>query len=172
MRKLNSYISKSRKTRTGLFLASTLISSFLLLGNADAAEDYYTWIDENGVTNYAERNPQGYDARYVSRERKFGRRAVNRQAATQTASIPDSPLGNSGVDPDEAIAEQRKIVAAEQATIKKSNCEIGKKNLVRLEMFSRIRVTDDNGQSRTLTSDEKNTKEAEARKVIRENCSG
>ena len=30
--------------------------------SAIAEEDYYVWVDENGVTNYAQRNPQGYNA--------------------------------------------------------------------------------------------------------------
>jgi len=135
-----------------------------------AAEDYYTWIDENGVTNYAQKNPLGYQARFVSKTRSFGRRLVAPDPAP--VAIPDAPNSTREVDPDAAIAEERAVIAAEIATQKKSNCSIGKKNLIRLEMFSRVRVTDANGESRTLTAEEKVAKEEDARNIIRENCTG
>ncbi|MBL4682759.1 MAG: DUF4124 domain-containing protein [Pseudomonadales bacterium] len=133
-----------------------------------AAEDYYTWVDENGVTNYAEKNPLGYQARFVSKSRTFGQRIATPTPALP--NIPDEPSSVNEVNPDAAIAEERAVIAAEIATAKKSNCSIGKKNLARLEMFSRVRVTDQNGQTRILTTEEKSAKENEARQIIKDNC--
>ena len=60
-----SYMGKL-EFAVGLFCAVLLALPVL------AEEDYYTWIDENGVVNYSERNPQGYNAQYVRREARFG----------------------------------------------------------------------------------------------------
>ena len=154
-------------TATGF---AVVLSIFALSTSLEAAEDYYTWVDENGVTNYAERNPQGYQARYITKTQRFGQRIAPTPEATP--GIPDAPQGAPPVDPDDVISEERAAISAEIASAKKSNCDIGKKNLARLEMFSRVRVTDEKGESRTLNADEKSAKEEEARKIIRENCTG
>ena len=88
--------------------------------SATAAEEYYTWVDENGVVNYAERNPQGYDARHVTpNEARFGRKIRPQFApqpeASQTPETAGAASGESGesgegdgaVDPDQLIAAQR-----------------------------------------------------------------
>nr|ADI20010.1 hypothetical protein [uncultured gamma proteobacterium EB000_65A11] len=54
-----------------IIVISTTASLFAANGT-HAAQDYYTWIDENGVKNYAQRNPRGYKARRVSKTHKFG----------------------------------------------------------------------------------------------------
>jgi len=168
MKNLRSYItSVSTRYLTTTCIAVTLtFSAYTVL----AAEDYYTWVDENGVTNYAEKNPLGYQARFVSKTRTFGQRIATPTPAPAVPNIPDAPSSVNEVNPDAVIAEERAVIAAEIATAKKSNCSIGKKNLARLEMFSRVRVTDENGQSRTLTVEEKSAKENEAREVIKDNC--
>jgi hypothetical protein len=145
-----------------------------LTTSLDAKEDYYTWVDENGITNYAERNPQGYKARHVSTIRRFGEQVAPK--AGKTSKIPDSPRGTSEgtteANPDYAIAKERALLAAEIASEKKSNCRIGKNNLAKLEMFSRVRISDEKGQNRTLSPEEKSLKEDDARNIIRENCPG
>jgi len=42
-----------------------------------AEKEYYTWIDDNGINNYAERNPQGVSATFVSRNQSFSQKASN-----------------------------------------------------------------------------------------------
>jgi len=149
----------------------TVVFSFCALTTSlNAEEDYYTWVDENGVTNYSERNPLEYQARYITKTRRFGQRIA--LIPTETTKAPNPPQGRPAGSPNDVIAAERSIVSAEIASAKKSNCDIGKRNLARLEMFSRIRVTDEKGQNRILSSEEKSVKEADTRKIIRENCSG
>ena len=146
--------------------------------SATAEEEYYTWIDENGVTNYAERNPEGVQATFVSRNQAFGRRAADeRRPSSQTAQTaqtasPSAQNDTRSVDPDALVDEQAAIMAAEVAAIKRENCKIGKNNLAQLKAFSRIRVSDDQGQNRILTEDEKEARSDKARQTIRENCTG
>jgi hypothetical protein len=151
-----------------------LIFAFLLMACMPLkAADYYTWVDENGVTNYAERNPAGYQATFVTKRRRFGDRFGDRQPEATPADeeASDQPAAQ-GVDPASMIAEERAQLSAQIAETKRINCEIGKTNLAKLEAFSRIRVKGDDGQDRYLSPEEKAGKVADANKVIAENCSG
>jgi hypothetical protein len=139
--------------------------------SATAEEEYYTWVDENGVTNYAERNPEGVRATFVSRNQSFGRRAADEgRPSSQTAQ--QAQANSRALDPDALVDEQAAILAAEVNEIKRQNCEIGKNNLAQLKAFSRIRVSDDQGENRVLTEDEKEARSDKARQTIRENCTG
>jgi len=132
------------------------------------AQEYFTWVDENGVTNYSQRNPQGYEAQKVSKNHRFGEQVFLEQRSPQR---PQNQAVEE-IDPDELVAAQVAAEAARIAATKRSNCEIGKKNLTNLQAFSRIRVTADDGTVRVLTPAEKAAKTETARQVIRENCSG
>lgn len=165
MNNLNRFLSQFART----ILASLLLCS---AGGVSAQDDteYYTWVDENGVTNYAERNPEGISATFVGRDRAFGRPS---NAFPQEATTPiqfNDP--SSAIDPDLLVEESAAVLAAELAETKRRNCDIGKNNLAQLRAFARIRVSDDLGENRILTDDEKAVKAEEARQVIRENCSG
>jgi hypothetical protein len=136
---------------------------------AVAAEDYYYWVDENGVKNFSQRDPTGITAEFVTKNRKFGERISppeeNRPQNTPTSGTP------SEIDPDAMVADERKALATELAARRASNCKIGKRNLTDLLTFRRIRVTDDKGENRVLSDDEKQAKIDRSRDVIRENCS-
>lgn len=153
-----------------LILGLTLGMCCFTAVTATAEEEYYTWIDENGITNYAERNPEGVNATFVSRNQSFGQRAGRDTAQEGSKASPASKP--SGPDPDALVGEQAAILAAERADIQRKNCEIGKNNLAQIKAFSRLRVTDENGQTRILTEEEKEARADVARQTIRENCSG
>lgn len=134
--------------------------------NLSSAQDHYTWIDEKGVTNYSQRNPQGYQAQRVSKTHKFGEQVFLEQRPTP----PTQVAAPTEIDPDALVADQVAAEARRIARTKQSNCEIGKKNLTNLQAFSRIRVTEDDGTVRILTPAEKAAKTETARQVVRENC--
>ncbi|MDA0790599.1 MAG: DUF4124 domain-containing protein [Proteobacteria bacterium] len=160
---------------------ATLIMSLLwVLASAALAEtEYYTWIDENGVTNYSERSPKGYDVEHVQPTHRFGRRLPESSAAPQPQAFPEQTLpgqttaasaGGQEIDPDAAAADERAAIQAELDKIKADNCRIGKQNLARLESYSRIKIREANGEERFLTDDEKQQRNDEARALIRDNC--
>jgi hypothetical protein len=155
------------------------------------AQDYYVWVDANGVTNYAQKKPLGVESRLITGSQRVGagdqivdtRRGSRpgaqafdnanlqaEQAAKQSETTSQTGSTDQEVDPDKIIAEDRAIIAAKIAEQKSANCEIGKKQLTTLEMFRRIRIKDENGAERVLNEDEKATRIATARKTIRENC--
>lgn len=137
--------------------------------------EYYTWIDENGVTNYAERNPEGINATFVGRGRAFGRPGSVFESGEPAGAVPavtESGEEASAIDPDLLVEEKAAALAAQLAEQKRANCEAGKNNLAQLRAFARIRVSDELGENRILTDEEKAERTEQARQVIRDNCSG
>ncbi len=143
-----------------------------LAAPANAAE-YYTWVDEDGITNFAEQNPAEYQAEHVSQSRRFGARAQepspNVPAATEQAPANAS---DAEVNPDQVIAAERAKYEAQLAEERSFNCNVCTQNLARLTTFARIRVKDENGEQRLMTDAEMTEKTNESRQLIRDNCSG
>lgn len=186
MKNLILFLAKltcSNATRSTLTITFSLSVALLAgsIGYAPQAyaadEEYYTWVDENGVTNYAERNPEGVRATFVGRNQAFGRRAAESQDSQDNQGRPQGPDAlpssqPSEIDPDALVDENAAVLAAEVAATKSRNCEIGKSNLAQLKAFARIRVADESGNERIMTDEEKEAKANEARQIIRDNCSG
>lgn len=156
----------------GLVLTACGLLALSVLGESE----YYTWIDENGVTNYAEKMPPGSDARLVTRSHPFGYRApdekpqqVDETATAVSGTAAESPVK---VDPDRLIADEKAKLEATLAEKRQFNCDVGKKNLVRLETYGRIKIRDEDGNERIMTPEEMDTKKAESRTLIQENCTG
>lgn len=153
-------------------LAVTALAVMSLNGHAQEAE-YYTWVDENGVTNYAERNPEGISATFVGKNRAFGRPGgAFPQEVDSAPDVAEDTGEERNINPDQLVEENAALLAAELAEQKRVNCEAGKNNLAQLRAFARIRVSDELGENRILTDAEKEAKAEEARQVIRDNCSG
>jgi hypothetical protein len=154
----------------GLLVCSLLPILLPIFASAEA--EYYTWVDENGVTNYAQKNPQGYDADHVSKSRPFGYQNSRRpQGDPATTTDTESNEGTKNEDPT-SLDDERKAIAEQIAAVKKSNCNLGKRNLAQLEAYSRIRVKDAEGNETLLNEEEKAARINEARQIIQENCTG
>ena len=152
------------------FLLSILV---LLPTKGYCQEEYYIWVDENGVTNYAERAPTGSQPTHVTGNQRFGYKARPRSAPpkkNQEETVAKVGLSARGIDPDEAIAEEKAKYEAELAAERKRNCELGKQNLARLETFARIRVRGDGGEYRYLTPEEMTEKKKESHEAIKFHC--
>ncbi|MEZ7972313.1 MAG: DUF4124 domain-containing protein [Pseudomonadales bacterium] len=155
-------------------LASTvgMLGLILLLysANSSAEDEYYTWVDQDGVVNYSERNPQGFEARLITRSQRFGYqrdKTIEKQTPTQPAP---SLTEEEERDIDVEIATQTTRIHQEIAAAEKSNCNIGKLNLAQLESYNRIKVQGIDGQVRVLSEQEKQSKVDAAKKTIAENC--
>ncbi len=162
-----------RKLESTAGLIGLLILLYATTSNAE--DEYYTWIDEDGVVNYSEHNPQGFDARFITSSQRFGYQSdepLEQEAPEQTATQQTAaPAAEEERDIDVEIATQRARIDKEIATAKKSNCNIGKLNLAQLQNYNRIKVQDDDGQIRVLTEEEKQSRIDKAKTTIRENCS-
>lgn len=164
---------------TSLIGSVVLTFACLAVSPALIAEEYYTWVDENGVTNYAQKKPRGYEAMSVGGEEDipFGYR---RNAEPEPEPEPDPNAGRPGynppdealgeVDPDALIAEEKAAIEAKLAEDRAFNCDVGKRNLTRLEAYSRVKIVGEDGEARFMTPEEIEEKKTESRQLIRENC--
>ncbi len=153
-------------------LLAILALVFLAFTDSARSEDpYYIWVDEDGVTNYSQRNPRDVDAKLVSKSAPFG----TKNAPTQRGIRPKRlPAGQSQAQPapapDASMDKEEQAVAEEIARIRASNCNIGKRNLAKLQAYARLRVNDPDGGDRVLTDEEKQQRIENAQKTIRDNC--
>jgi hypothetical protein len=145
----------------------TITACGLLAMVALGESEYYTWVDKNGVTNYAEK-PTESDAHLVTRSHRFGYPTPEQE----TESTPANSGLSNEVDPDKLIAGEKAEMEAAVAETKNFNCNIGKKNLARLETYGRVKIKGEDGTFRIMGTDEKDAKKEESRALIRENCTG
>lgn len=146
----------------------SLVFSHSVLANE---EPYYTWIDEDGVTNYSQRNPRNVDAAFVSQSQPFGVKRVSPQRGSRPGQTPaGEDSANSAPETDIEMDREEQAVKEEIARIRASNCSIGKRTLAKLQAYARIRVRDNDGGERLLTEDEKQQRMERAKKTIEENC--
>ena len=156
---------------TKLESTAGLIGLLILVSatTSNAEDEYYTWVDGDGVVNYSEHNPQGFDARFITRSQRFGYQSdepLEQEAPEQAATAAEEER-----DIDVEIATQRARIDKEIAAAKKSNCNIGKLNLAQLQSYNRIKVQNDDGQVRVLSEEEKQSRIDRAKPTISENCS-
>jgi len=145
----------------------------LSLGHSGLAMDepYYTWVDEDGVTNFSQRNPRNVDADFISKSQVFGAKQAPARRGSRPGQIPAvEPVAAPTPQKEEAVSQEAQAVKEEIARIRASNCSIGRKNLAKLEAYSRIRVSDDKGGERVLTDEEKQQRISAAQKTIKDNC--
>ncbi len=174
---------------TQLKLVTALCLAFGIMSVA-VARDYYVWVDEDGVTNFSERSPRGRNARHVTDSTPFGEPADSTDARRPGRQRPDAtaeesgadrntptnadsqPGGQQQIDPDELASEQREELEQQIAETRRKNCDLGKRNLARLQAYARIRVEGEDGEERLLTEEEKQARIDEAREIILDNCTG
>ena len=159
-----------RKLESTVGLIGLLVLLYAATSNAE--DEYYTWIDENGVVNYSEHNPPGVDARFITHGQRFGYQSDEpEEQETPAQTTTQKPAAEEERDIDVEIATQKTRIDKEIAAAKKSNCNIGKLNLAQLQNYNRIKVQGDDGQVRVLSDEEKQSRIDKAKETIKENCS-
>ena len=113
----------------------------------------YKWTDDKGIVQYTERPPKGHGYEKITITASGGREVTNvtKEEATKNKVEESSPLD-------------------ELARANKQNCAIAKKNLEVLTKLARIRVSDEKGENRILSVEEKKAREDETRKEIEVYC--
>jgi hypothetical protein len=135
------------------------------------ADNIYRWVDDNGVVNYTQQKPSGRDAEYITTA-SGGARAV---AEAPTPAPVASTATGAPMNP-----EQEKMLeglrAAEQsrqneiAKLKEENCTKSRDVLARLSLKNRIRIRDENGESRVMPEDERQDRIAKAQEGVALYC--
>ena len=127
-----------------------------------AAASVYKWTDENGVTHFGDRQPNGQQSETVSI--KTGKRSEsNRQSPQEQVKALEEQEAKQ--------AERREESAVEEARRKQrqANCETARSNLSILQRNSRIRV-EENGEQRYLSEEEIAEQREKFEEIAEENC--
>ena len=132
-----------------LLISAVALGSTLLAADK-AGKVTYKWVDQNGITQYTERPPKNraYEKITVS---AGGGREVEQVTAEQAAQQANETT-QSALD---------QVVQANER-----NCKIAQQNMQVLKEMARIRVSDDKGENRVLTDEEKQARIAETQKQI------
>ncbi|GAB1256319.1 DUF4124 domain-containing protein [Aurantivibrio plasticivorans] len=124
-----------------------------------AAQTFYKWIDEEGVTHYSAQKPHGQQADEVTI--RGGRQTS--QSSSQ-ASTPANTNNQKDSSPETTSNEE------EFSRKDPERCNWAKDNLATLQSYSRVRVKEDNGELRYLSDKEKQSKIRDIQKIIDEAC--
>lgn len=135
-----------------------------LCAQSFAANTYYKWKDEAGVTHYGETPPSTQNAVKI---RVSSGAPSDPEPADQSATATQPQAGSNPLPTEADI--NRKIRERNKA-IKEKNCEIQRQNLGQIRSNGRIRETDDNGQTRYLSGAEIDRRRGEIETFLRENC--
>ena len=144
--------------KSGLFfslLALTASASIPAL-----AEDYYKWVDRDGVTHFSENRPPDRPATPL---RLKGSNPGDQAKAVQAVAIEPVPAALD--TPAETALTKR------QLRTQRNNCAIAKNKLVALENAGRARLIDrDSGEYRYLPDREKLAEISKMRSYLRVKC--
>jgi hypothetical protein len=138
-------------------------SLLLALSATASASQVYKWVDAQGNTHFGNQPPQGQDATQVNTG------VSQPKPATPPAPAP-LPLPGTEQDPaQKAIDEKVKKEVAEREEKMQKYCEVTRTNLAQLQNNPRLTAEVD-GEVRRLTEEERQSKIAESKKGIAENC--
>jgi hypothetical protein len=140
--------------RMVLILAAVLFTGIPL---AQAAQDYYKWTDENGVTHYSARKPHNQAAEVISI--KTGQRVAvpaPSQRSTSTGPSTETARQSSGGSGGNLKDPER--------------CKNAQDNLETMRSNARVRMREENGEIRYLSEEEKAQKIQEFEKAMAESC--
>ena len=145
------------------FLALVLALGFLS-GPVYAAKSYYKWVDEDGVTHYTERKPNGQNSEAISVST-----GLPRDDNGQPIQLEDQ-TGDQGAEGTQTAAAGSDAAEDPNANKDPERCEVAKKNLKIITENNRIREKDEKGNFRFLNPDEIDERKKAAEQAIKESC--
>lgn len=136
------------------------ITLTLMAGNATAKE-YFKWVDDKGVTRYAEQAPVGVQAE-----------KVNTYSGSSTTYDPNAAMATTA-EAQKEQAHKEEVVARTQKLEEEEKQKCAKVSEQRkvLTERGRVRMKDKEGNERVLTPEEQAAKIQELEKYEKEMCS-
>ena len=134
-------------------------SVLLALSSSTMAAQVYKWVDAQGITHFSAQPPQGQAAQTLNTVTPPPKPAAEPDASESSASLVDQ----------EKIDRKVKQQVAEQEAERKRYCETLQTNLAQLQNNPRVRV-EENGEVRRLKEEERQSRIAETKQKIEENC--
>lgn len=142
------------KTLIQMVIVSISLSVCLNIYSADnISKVTYKWVDEQGITQYTERPPKSMAYEKITVNISGGSESEQVTAAEAKAQTSSTPL-------DEVAQSNQR------------NCVVVKQNMEVLVKLARIRVSDEKGENRILSPEEKQARIDETQKQIDIYCKG
>jgi len=135
------------------------IAIALMAGNVTAKE-YFKWVDDKGVTRYAEQPPAGVKAE-----------KVNTYAGSSSSYDPNAATAETEeAHKEQAHKEEMANHAAKLETEEKEKCDKVSEQRKVLSERGRVRMKDKDGNERVLTPEEQAAKIVELEKYEKDMC--
>ncbi len=132
----------------------------ILMASSAFAKDYYKWVDDKGITQYAEQPPLGVKAEKVS---TYG--------GSSTAYDPNAAVANTEEGKQEAAHKKELEDQAKQLEKQEQEkCDKITDQVKTMKERGRIRMKDKDGNERVLTPEEQAAKIAELEKYLKDTC--
>ncbi len=161
-------------------ISKLVVMAFLMgMGAVSSAEiaPYYTWVDENGVTNFSQDLPNGVKATRMSKKHRFGILDLPDppESVDTSFATTENATDESDSEKEEAEAERRarQEVEAEVQRLtlaRQANCDRSRQNLANYESRARVRVKGADGEYTILSDEERQGKIDMYLREIDDNC--
>ena len=141
-----------------------------------AANQVYTWTDENGVTHFSDRKPPDTDTQVIDMAEKPGgvtyskpQEASDGETVADDTAVAAEPATTPGQQRREQIAAssaERRAAEAEENAM----CQKQRELLARLEPARRVYYTDENGAEVRMNDEQRMQAIADTRNYIAQYC--
>jgi len=153
---------QTTKKLCGCLCAITLLAGLSVTATAN---DYYRWVDGEGVTHYGATPPQGTNAVKVKTWGGTSTPVDDEPASTEPAAAAEDDLGVEENLPPEELERRRRVEEKQ-----KEVCDTETKRLEVLNRPGRIRMKQPDGSYRYLTQSEIQQEIATTQQVIADAC--
>lgn len=137
----------------------------ILAGTVQATDEIYKWVDEDGVTHYSARPPEGVE---------YQRMTTDADRATARTGASSTREGERPEEDDRATGDLPQLaeIAAEEPDpeLVAERCEQARNNLNWLTQRTRISVEGEDGELRRLSEEERQAQIQENQAFIDEWC--
>lgn len=141
----------------------------LLLAPTLTGAEIYRWVDDDGVVNYTQQQPEGIPSERIV-TRGASTVAVHEEPKLAVPKDPNANLSSQQQAMLKRLEEAEDARQAEIARIKQSNCDRAQAVLERLSSKGRIRVRDNDGNETAMPEEERQQRISEAQRDIVANC--
>lgn len=136
--------------------------ALILLSGTVAAESYYKWDDDKGITHFTKAPPRDRPSEQI-----------NTYAGSSTKYDPSEAIAATTEAKNEKTQlENTKEQEAKAAALTEEKCKVVSEQLKTMNERGRIRMKNKDGTERVMTPEEQKQKIDDYNKFISENCSG
>lgn len=155
---------------------AALLGTALTLVAPAQAQDYYTWKDARGNKVISDRPPENPAIDYEHVRGAFGKRkdAPDKPAFRPRDELPQQAQDRAAVPDNRGQSDKSERGKGKPEKADKdpnpAACEAARERLWKLETFPQSRTTDDSGEVRFMTDEEREQQKSTNQKLIDKHC--